>query len=191
MQDRIGLAVGHVWLWFDWMQNLTTPIANVETGSMFYGQARMEVYIFGCLVYQRFSADSDVQVKHYVFISPIIEHTALFSDLMLDIVKERSLGKPGIKKVTFWSRCGPHFWAYEHLAYIQKSWWPTLEAVFRVCFFAEIHGKGLADALFAIVKGWLQDYMLTPDVVLKDDQEVFAALLAGAKKCACKGSRWP
>ena len=37
-----------------------------------------------------------------MFISPIIEHTTLFSDVMLDIVKERLLGKPGIKKVTFW-----------------------------------------------------------------------------------------
>ena len=94
-----------------------------------------------------------MQVKHYVFISPIIEHTALFSDVMLDIVKERLLGKPGIKKVTFWSDCGPHFRAYEHLAYIQKSWWPTLEAVLLVCFFAEKLGKGLVDAFFAIVKG--------------------------------------
>ena len=95
MQERIDLAVGNVLLWFDWMQNLTTPMANVETGSMFYGQARMEMSFFDCLAYQSFSADSDVQVKHYVFISPIIEHTALFSDVVLNIVKERLLGKPG------------------------------------------------------------------------------------------------
>lgn len=98
MQEPIDLAVGHVLLWFDWMQNLTTPMANVETGSMFYGQTRMEMYIFGCLEYHRLSTDSDVQVKHDVFISPIIEHIALFSDVMLDIVKERLLGKSGSRR---------------------------------------------------------------------------------------------
>ena len=48
-------------------------------------------------------------------------------------------------------------------------------------FLRREHRKGLVDALFAIVKGWLWDYMLTPNVELKDDQEVLAALLAGAK----------
>ena len=56
-----------------------------------------------------------------------------------------------------------------------------MEAVLRVCFFAEKHGKGLVDAFFAIVKGWLWDYMLTPNVVLKDGQKVFSTLLADAK----------
>ena len=34
------------------MQNLTTPLANIETNTMLFGSARMEMTVFGVLVFQ-------------------------------------------------------------------------------------------------------------------------------------------
>ena len=38
-----GLRVGHVLLWFDWMQSMTLPLVHEATSASYYGNARHEV----------------------------------------------------------------------------------------------------------------------------------------------------
>ena len=41
-----------VLIWFDFMLNFITPLASIETNTMFFGSARIDVIVLGVLVFQ-------------------------------------------------------------------------------------------------------------------------------------------
>ena len=49
-RQRLNPEPGSVLMWFDWMQYVTLPLANVSTSNLYYGAARMEVSVFGILL---------------------------------------------------------------------------------------------------------------------------------------------
>ena len=100
-KQRTAPAVGEVIIRYDWKQNLTTPMANVETADMFYGTARMEMSVFGALVIQSHDGDLGVTVSHLVLVSPIIDHTALFSGVMLDAVMAHVRSPGDLRQIRF------------------------------------------------------------------------------------------
>ena len=115
-KDRINLSLhalratlpeSEVIVWYDWKQNITLPLARVQTADQFYGTARMEVTCFGALV-QRGAV-----TKCFVYVTDIIEHSALFTAVILNEIRGE-LAFRGVDRVHFWSDCGPHFRAYEH-----------------------------------------------------------------------------
>lgn len=62
-QERDQLPVGHVLVWFDWMQNVTLPLAHIELGDMFYGTDRMSNSVFGAYVLQNHGGERGVTTK--------------------------------------------------------------------------------------------------------------------------------
>ena len=50
--ERLNFELFEVLIWFDFMQNLTTPLANIETNTIFFGSAQMDMTVFGVLVFQ-------------------------------------------------------------------------------------------------------------------------------------------
>ena len=61
---------------------MTTPICHVETGDAFWAQARAECSILGIIVYTG-RADQKPRKKCILYISDIIDHTALAEGLQL------------------------------------------------------------------------------------------------------------
>ena len=59
-----GLQVGEAMLWYDWAQGVSLPHAHLQTNTMFYGTARMQLALFGCVIMQRL-ASGVVKTKHY------------------------------------------------------------------------------------------------------------------------------
>jgi hypothetical protein len=167
-------------VWYDWMANLSLPVAHVETTDQFYGTDRMGLSVFGVVIEQYHGPARGTTLKYIVLVSQILDHTALFSGVMLDRVKEFIEDLPSVKHISFWCDCGPHFRAWEHLAYLQKSWFEVYNCVVRLNFFAEKHGKGLVDSLFGHVRRWLRTRLLTPGTLVKVVEELAAVFEKGA-----------
>ena len=66
---------------FDWKENLSLPLANVQTGDMFWANSRKEVSVLGFAVWQY--KDKVLQKTRVAYISDILDHTALISDLLI------------------------------------------------------------------------------------------------------------
>ena len=49
--ERLNLEWFEMLICFDFMQNLTTPLANIETNTMFFVYTQMEMTVFGVLVF--------------------------------------------------------------------------------------------------------------------------------------------
>ena len=69
-----GLSVNEVALWFNWAQGWTLPLANEELGTMFYGNARLPVSIFGCIVVQRLP-DGSLRRVYVTVVTDVLDHT--------------------------------------------------------------------------------------------------------------------
>ena len=72
--ERLNFELFEVLIWFDFMQILTTPLANIETITMFFDSARMEMTVFGVLIFQ-FSVGQTGCVFRFTssrfFVSPV------------------------------------------------------------------------------------------------------------------------
>ena len=71
---------------FDWKENLTLPLANVETGDMFWANSRKEVSVLGFAVWQYVGEAPVLQKTMVAYISEILDHTSLISDVLIDKV---------------------------------------------------------------------------------------------------------
>ena len=79
---------------FDWQQRLTLAFANVETGDMFWANSRKEVSVLGLVVWQYHShspgQDPEIRKTMVAYVSEILDHTALMSDLLITKVRVSS-----------------------------------------------------------------------------------------------------
>ena len=181
-QERAGgLRPNSVFIWFDFTQNITLPIASVETGDMFYGTDRMEVSCFGVHLVQ--SSPSGTTVKHIVLVSDIIEHGALFATTLLNRRKDFIDDFEQVAYITMWADCGLHFRSSPFIGQVYTHWYKNMrQGALRLNWFAEKHGKGLVDTLFSTVRGWLANKQKEKDVVLKTVDDLTETLRAGASK---------
>lgn len=141
----------------DFKQNITIPLASVETSTMFYGPARQEIT---CLAFASLeSFEGRTRQKNIVFLTEIIEHTSLITgEFFLDVMGHMS-GPGAFKQISAWHDCGRHFLSYQHVAFlidkVFKHFWRPL----RINYFCEKHGKGLIDGIFAHVSGWINSFL--------------------------------
>ena len=164
----------------DYKQKVSLPLAQCATSSMFYRSDRMEMSVFGAIVVTRSSGRMHQQ--NILYISSIIENSALMTSVLLDDLKSKIPGFGTAQKVTIWSDVGPHFRCYDVLAHLTGAWRPTMAGRLRVCWFTEKHGKGEVDAMFSHMGMWLSNFLRQKDAVIKTPEELVAVCQAGAKK---------
>ena len=93
-QQRTKLPLRHCLIWTDWKQNLTIPLATVQTANMFYGPSRQEVSCIAFVIYE--GAANGVRQRNVVFLTEIIEHTSLASSIFFEETKKFLRG-PGLR----------------------------------------------------------------------------------------------
>lgn len=74
---------------------------------MFYGGDRMELSVFGCIL--SFNADGNIKTCKLIFISAIIENSALMSSLLFGEVAKLFPQTAACSRVTIWTDVGPTF----------------------------------------------------------------------------------
>ena len=79
---------------FDWKDTLTLPLSNVETGDMFWANSRKDVSVLGLVVWQYHSQgpgqDPEIRRTMVAYVSEILDHTALMSNLRITKVRVSS-----------------------------------------------------------------------------------------------------
>jgi len=176
--ERSNLEPGHAVVWFDWMQYVTIPLASVSAGDMYYGTARMEISVFGVVLL--LNRGSGIETINVILVSEILDHTTLFSTIMLDRIVTMLTGMGAWQHVALWCDCGPHFRSFEMLAYLEETWFGKLGCPVSLNLFAEKHGKGLVDALFGQLRGWIRQYLMGGDKIIKTMAELVKVLTDGA-----------
>ena len=150
------LRKGEAVIWADWKQNLTLPICHMETGDQFWAQARAECSLLGICLYIG-QESGPPRKKSILFVSDIIEHTALAAGLQLELIKADLGPMHQYKHLRFWYDCGPHYRTVEMLAFLQQDWSKKHKLPLVTCnYFVEKHGKGDVDAFFSVVNTWVQ-----------------------------------
>jgi len=163
--ERKGLTEDDVLIVIDWKENGSLPLASTETGDMFWTKERKEFSIFGACVYQ--NVGGCVRVKKCLFATEILDHDVSMSTLMVDeVLQHHVVNLPIVKRISFWSDCGPHFRAYQFLGHVEEVWVPKYKCTIRINYFAEKHGKGVCDGLFAEITKWLGRCLKQPGIVI-------------------------
>ena len=112
LKERDDLPEGHVVIVIGWKENLSLPLAGTELSTMLWTSERMDVSCFGAAVYQNYGGAEGTYVKYGVYLTDILDHTALMSSVMLDRAREL-IDRPGrVAHISIWADCGPHFRAY-------------------------------------------------------------------------------
>ena len=141
----------------------------------------MSLNIFGALIIQNHGGEKGVTHKHLAMVSDVIDTDAKCAAMFLEHAKAWIEDIGGVKHISMWSDCGPHFRAYEHMGYCFKSWYVPFACSLRIALFAEKHGKGLVDALFAMVRGWIRAKLSKLKTLIKDIPSLVSALRDGAE----------
>ena len=101
---------------------------------------------------------------------------------MLNHVKQHIEDLQQLKSIHVWMDCGPHFRCYEHLGYWQAQWFAIFLCDIFLIFFVERHGKGLVDGLFALVRTWIKEYMLSTSARIVEVDDLLSVLVEGAAR---------
>ena len=181
---RASMSPGELLVWYDWMQYVTLPLAHTQTANEFYGTARMETPVFGAYILQHIGDERGAFVKYVVVVSAELDHTALRTGQVVDELKKHVERIRDVKRISVWMDCGPHFRAYEHLAYWQREWFTSdgFRGEVVLNWFVEKHGKGLVDGLFGRVRGWIREFLTSKkDQRIVEVSELVDVLTQGAK----------
>eukprot|EP00435_Cladocopium_sp_Y103_P020817 s456_g5.t1 len=176
--EKAGLRAGEIFLWFDYKQKFSIPQANVASSLMFYGSERMELSVFGILI--AWNENGIIKQKNVLYISSIIENSALMTSVLLDHVRNSIDDFNTASCVTCWADCGPHFRCYQVLGHLAKNWFPSMAGRLRVNFFAEKHGKGEIDSMFAHMGRWVSEFLKKKDALIKTPEELIDVCEKGA-----------
>ncbi len=174
---RRELPVGSVLLWFDWMENISLPIANVQTGEMFWQGERMPLSVFGIIIFENVLGKGVAQ-KSVIYTSQILNHDSAFAAEIIDHCHTYFEDPDNVREYNLWSDCGPHFRSYEFIGEMHNRLWESRDKTqaIRVNYFAEKHGKGLVDGIFAVYRGWLTKIAQEPGIVVKFPGELMIKL---------------
>ena len=93
-------------VWVDWKQNLSMPSVHTATSKIFFATGRMECSVFGIVVYCG-QLDGPPIEKHIVFLTGIIDHTALMSCVLINELQRHVPGITEAAKLIFGSTAGP------------------------------------------------------------------------------------
>ena len=174
-QQRNNLQANHGLVWVDFKQDITVPLASVQTSSMFYGPARQELTCIAFAIFE--NKEGVTSQKNVMFLSEIIDHTSLVTG---EYFREamQFLSPPGsFERLLLWHDCGGHFRSYEHIAFLIREVFQKHKCPTQVNFFCEKHGKGLIDGIFGRVQGWIESY-------LRQGEKLIASLADLLKVCS-------
>ena len=94
-QMVLNLKVDEPIILFDWKENLTLLLANVETGDMFWANSRKDASVLGVAVWQyhckRNCGESVLQKSVVAYASGILDRTSLASDMLITKASERNV----------------------------------------------------------------------------------------------------
>ena len=182
MDQKRSLGPSEILIWADYKQQISVPLANRATGSMFYGTDRQEATVFGVVVVQNINGQR--RQRNIFYLSSIIENTALMTAMLLDDLRGRLEGLASSNAITCWFDVGPHFRSYDLVAHLSKTWFSAMPAggKFRLSWFAEHHGKGEVDSMFGAFSHWIQRHLAKPDVVIPSLDELMKVVAAAAEQ---------
>ena len=143
------------------------------------GCQNVRLTCFGVAVFRR--VGSKIKQTNFVVLTDVIDHSALMAGKLLDMVKQEIPDVQNAKRVIVWCDCGPHFRAYEHLAYWTRKWFHALEVTVCINYFVEKHGKGLVDAMFGMVEGFINAYLRAPKRRIETFDQMVDVIIAGAE----------
>ena len=164
----------------DFSENIGVPIASEESSDMWHGAARKTLSVFG--VYLRQWQNGKVCTRNVLYISEVLEKSALFASLLIRRAVEREvlhLGK--LENLLFVFDAGNHFRSYEGayntMVHIPRSYRQRCETRYMV----EKHGKGPCDSqLFSPMRRFLKQACMLPNFFADSEHAVVAALQAAA-----------
>lgn len=139
------LEPGTCYFQADFSENIGVPIAHEETSDMWHGAARKTLSVFG--VYLRQWIENQVKTRIVLYVSEVLEKSALFASLLIrKAVEKEVLNKGKLKKLIFVFDAGNHFRSYEaaHNTMIYIPLQYKQPCVTR--YLVEKHGKGPCDA---------------------------------------------
>ncbi|CAJ1342619.1 unnamed protein product [Effrenium voratum] len=164
----------------DFSENIGVPIASEESSDMWHGAARKTLSVFG--VYLRQWQNGKVCTRNILYVSEVLEKSALFASLLIRRAVEREvlhLGK--LENLLFVFDAGNHFRSYEGayntMVHIPRSYRQRCETRYMV----EKHGKGPCDSqLFSPMRRFLKQACMLPNFFADSEHAVVAALQAAA-----------
>jgi hypothetical protein len=186
-----GLEAGSVFIWYDWMQSLSVPMAHEETATMFFAPSRHELAVFGMFLAQRTAAEEPITMEYVVIITDVLDHTSEFAAQLLAQAMPFIHSPDAVRRIYLWGDCGKHFRSYFHVGNMYDLFCAGKGWEVAVCFFAEKHGKGRVDALFAHAKHWIRTALMVPDTLLSDLPSLVAVCRAGAARDALRDPLGP
>lgn len=176
------LEPGTCYFQADFSENIGVPIAHEETSDMWHGAARKTLSVFG--VYLRQWIENQVKTRIVLYVSEVLEKSALFASLLIrKAVEKEVLNKGKLKKLIFVFDAGNHFRSYEaaHNTMIYIPLQYKQPCVTR--YLVEKHGKGPCDAqIFSPMRRFLKQACLRPDFFAENERQVVAALKEQAAK---------
>ena len=90
------------------------PIGPLESGPMWYAQARLAVTTWGCLVWGQGVA---AEKEQHIYLSRVMDRTGPYTIALLDDLLGR-LDLSGTTDIQLWSDTGTHFRSYQVLGTI-------------------------------------------------------------------------
>ncbi|CAK9018224.1 unnamed protein product [Durusdinium trenchii] len=181
-QQIATLKEKEILLWLDWKQNLTLPLAAVQTNEQFWAHSRKEVSCLGCVAYVGRTGAEPKRIC-LVYLSEIIEHTCLAACLQIDKMLQSLGGLSKYNSVKLWFDCGPHYRTLDLAAHIaEKHVRPQNRnnLILSINYFTEKHGKGQVDSLFSCCNRWIKSSLMKPDTLLMSVEQLRDAFVAGA-----------
>eukprot|EP00435_Cladocopium_sp_Y103_P043634 s2225_g12.t1 len=141
----------HLTILSDWKELFTLPVRSVQTGEEFYANSRMEISIWGSVLSERASDESDeVLVTHVLILSTILDHTSARSCQCLNMALDQRRGRSKLQVIDVVSDSGPHYRAYENMWFNCIKLPVQRQCEIRTHWGVEKHMKSAADSLFGL-----------------------------------------
>ena len=158
---------GHVYVQFDFMQDLSVLQSGTGPGSWWYGNCRVEYTLSGAMLV--FISSGARRAKYATYVTDTLDHDGLiacgFLERLLAHVPRDAV------KLNLWSDCGLHFRCYQLACWTlvelprKMPREPGEEVTVRLQLFCEMHGKGPCDGHLSAPKEWIFGHCVAGGVV--------------------------
>ena len=104
LEEREAPPEHHVALVMDWKENLSLPIAGVETSTMYWTSERMPLSCFGPAVYQNVGGGRGIATQYVPSVSNIMDHSCEASAATMRLCSW-SEDKKSVQHTSVWMGC--------------------------------------------------------------------------------------
>ena len=190
-EERNNIQLQHGLVWLDFKQNITLPLATVQTSSMFYGPSRQELACMGVVLFD--GTGGKVTQKNLLFLSEIIDHTSLVVGEYFKEAMQAFRAPHALNHLSCWFDCGGHFRSYDHAGFLIKEIFQKYRCGMTISYFAERHGKGLVDGCFGMLQSWIDTYLKQENKVIGSLDELLSVCQTAAAHTSARdpeGIQW-